>query len=60
MISAACCLQVSRKLATPGGMLAAISAIRASGIGPGPLGIADTNPTAAAPYRSASAASATD
>jgi hypothetical protein len=40
---------VSRNELTPGGIVAAISAIKSSGIGPGPLGIADTSPTADAP-----------
>jgi hypothetical protein len=52
-------LQVRRNVATPGGTDAAISAIASSEITPGPLGIADTSPTAEAPYRMAMAASAT-
>src|SRR5215510_10253440 len=49
MIDSASCKQVSRNELTPGGTIAAISAIRSSGIGPGPLGIADTKPIADAP-----------
>src|SRR5215212_1282595 len=49
MIEAASCLHVSRNELTPGGTVAAISAIKLSGIGPGPLGIADTSPIAEAP-----------
>src|SRR6185503_4656588 len=49
MIDAASCKQVSRNELTPGGTIAAISAIRSSAIGPGPLGIADTRPIALAP-----------
>src|SRR5256714_13545784 len=45
----ASCLHVSRNELTPGGTVAAISAIKLSGIGPGPLGISDTNPIADAP-----------
>jgi len=41
-----------------GGVARAISAIRVSAIGPGPDGIADTNPTADAPIRTASRISA--
>src|SRR5215208_5463087 len=48
-MSAASCLHVSRNELTPGGTVAAISAIKLSGIGPGPLGIADTSPIAEAP-----------
>jgi hypothetical protein len=44
----------------PGGTVHAISRIRDSGIGPGPLGIRDTRPMADAPIRTASAASATE
>src|SRR5215217_9023454 len=49
MIEAASCEQVSRNELTPGGTVAAISAIKSSGMGPGPLGIADTSPIAEAP-----------
>ena len=52
-------MHVSRNELTPGGMVAAISAIKLSGIGPGPLGIAETNPTADAPCSIAIQASAT-
>jgi hypothetical protein len=48
---------VSRKVATPGGTTAAISAIVSSGITPGPLGIAETRPRAEAPWRTAVQAS---
>src|SRR5204863_9244633 len=50
-------LQVSRNDAIGGGIRAAISAMRSSAIGPGPLGIADTSPSAEAPCRTASSAS---
>src|SRR5690349_174489 len=59
MIDVASCKHVSKNELTPGGIVAAISAINSSGIGPGPLGIADTNPTADAPCSIASHASAT-
>src|SRR5689334_21846030 len=59
MIAATFCSQVNRNELTPGGIVAAISAISSSAIGPGPLGIADTNPTAEAPCSIASHASAT-
>jgi hypothetical protein len=59
MIDAASCKHVSRNELTPGGIVAAISAIRSSGIGPGPLGIADTSPTADAPASIAIQASST-
>jgi hypothetical protein len=49
MIESTSCKQVNRNELTPGGTIAAISAIRSSGIGPGPLGIADTSPMAEAP-----------
>src|ERR1700752_5276745 len=49
MIDGASCKHVSKNELTPGGTIAAISAMRSSGIGPGPLGIADTNPIALAP-----------
>src|SRR4029079_11403857 len=49
MIDVASCRHVSKNELTPGGTIAAISAIRSSGIGPGPLGIADTKPIALAP-----------
>src|SRR5947209_7105399 len=57
MIEAASCLHVKRNVATPGGTRAAISAINSSAIGPGPLGIADTSPTADAPHSTAMRAS---
>src|ERR1043165_1092741 len=59
MIAFASCWHVNRNELTPGGIVAAISAISSSGIGPGPLGIADTRPTADAPCSIASRASAT-
>jgi len=49
MIAATDCLHVSRKDATPGGTVPAISPINRSEITPGPLGISDTKPKAAAP-----------
>src|SRR4029078_3167376 len=57
MIGLAVVSDVSRKVATPGGTVAAISRMRSSGIGPGPLGIRDTRPIAEAPIRTARAAS---
>src|ERR1041385_4234454 len=59
MIEAASCKHVSKNELTPGGIVAAISAINSSGIGPGPLGIADTSPTADAPASIAIHASST-
>jgi hypothetical protein len=59
MIDPASCKHVSRNELTPGGIVAAISAINSSGIGPGPLGIAETSPTADAPASIASRASST-
>ncbi len=50
---------VRRKVATPGGTVATISAIKSSSIGPGPLGILDTNPSADAPRSIANHASST-
>ncbi len=44
---------------TAGGTLVEIRAISASGITPGPLGMCETNPRAAAPSRIANAASST-
>jgi hypothetical protein len=49
MMASASCKHVSRNELTAGGIVAAISAIKLSGIGPGPLGIADTSPIADAP-----------
>src|SRR5205085_6374322 len=57
MIEAASCLHVKRNVATPGGTRSAISAINSSAIGPGPLRIADTSPTADAPNSTAMRAS---
>ena len=48
---------VSRKVATAGGVDAAISAMVSSAITPGPLGMADTRPSAEAPARMAVQAS---
>jgi hypothetical protein len=59
MIEAASVRLVSRKVAIGGGTVAAIVAIKASSIGPGPLGIAETSPTADAPHSIASLASST-
>src|SRR5689334_138594 len=59
MIASVFCWHVNRNELTPGGMVAAISAINSSGIGPGPLGMADTSPTAEAPCSIAIHASAT-
>src|SRR5512138_2647207 len=59
MIDRTSCLHVSKNDETPGGTTFAISAIRSSSIGPGPLGISDTNPIADAPFSIASHASAT-
>jgi hypothetical protein len=59
MMETASSTHVSRNELTPGGIVAAISAIRVSGIGPGPLGIAETRPTADAPCSIASHASST-
>src|ERR1700681_2927631 len=60
IIGSAVVSQVRRKVATPGGTVQAISRMRDSGIGPGPLGIRDTRPMADAPIRTASAASAAE
>src|SRR6185312_343062 len=59
MIASASLRQVSRNVAIGGGAAAAISAIASSPIVPGPLGIAETSPSASAPQRIASCASAT-
>jgi len=48
--ASASCSDVSRNVATPEGTLNAILRIVFSGITPGPLGMADTRPTALAPY----------
>src|SRR5882762_376581 len=57
MMASTSCSLVSRNEATGGGTLAAIAAICCSEITPGPLGIFDTNPSAAAPCPTASLAS---
>lgn len=59
MMEAASGLLVSRKVATPGGTVVAISVMVSSAMTPGPLGMAETNPNAEVPYRTAMAASAT-
>src|SRR5687767_7559170 len=59
MMASASCSHVSRNELTAGGTVAAISAIKLSGIGPGPLGIAETNPSADAPCSIAIHASST-
>jgi hypothetical protein len=59
MITAAeVCSDVNRKEATGGGIIFAIDSISSSAIGPGPLGILATSPTASAPCRIAIFASA--
>src|ERR1700684_2267968 len=57
MTLSASCLDVSKKVAIGGGIDAAISAICSSEITPGPLGMAETKPTALAPQSIASRAS---
>src|SRR5215210_7335963 len=52
-------LLVRRKEETPGGTVAAIAAINSSSITPGPFGMAETRPSAAAPWRIARRASST-
>lgn len=59
MIAATFVSLVSRNVEVGGGTVAAISVISGSGIGPGPLGMAATNPTASAPCRTARRASST-
>jgi hypothetical protein len=54
------CSLVSRNVAIGGGTVAAIRAIASSEITPGPLGMAETSPTAEAPQVIACAASAGD
>jgi hypothetical protein len=54
------CSDVSRKVAIGGGTVAAMLAMLASGITPGPLGMAATRPTAEAPQAIAKAASSED
>jgi hypothetical protein len=51
------CFEVSRNEETAGGKSLTISAMRLSGIAPGPLGISETNPKAEAPYLIANHAS---
>jgi hypothetical protein len=60
MIGSAVVSQVSRKVATEGGTVSAISLMRDSEMGPGPLGIRDTRPIADAPISTARAASSSD
>jgi hypothetical protein len=59
MIAPASCRLVSRNEPTAGGRATAISAIKGSGMTPGPLGISDTRPTAEAPESMAVQASST-
>jgi len=58
-IPLASCRLVSSTDATPGGITRAICAMRSSAITPGPLGIAETSPSADAPCRIAVHASST-
>jgi hypothetical protein len=60
MISALEVREVKRNVATGGGTIPAISAIRSSEMTPGPLGISDTNPRAEAPAAIAAVASEDD
>jgi hypothetical protein len=57
MIDEASCLLVRRNVAMPEGTRGISEAIVSSEIGPGPLGIAETNPSAFAPQRTAISAS---
>jgi hypothetical protein len=59
MMDRSSCRQVNRKVATPGGTTAAISAISSSGMIPDPLGIWLTSPSAEMPWRMASHTSVT-
>src|SRR6266436_3438957 len=52
--------EVSRKVPIAGGMCRAMSAIASSEITPGPLGMAETSPTAEAPQEIAARASASE
>jgi hypothetical protein len=60
MISSALRAEVSRNVAMGGGTTAVMRSMTASSITPGPLGMCDTNPTAAAPDAIASRASSGD
>ena len=60
MIGSAFVSQVRRNVPIVGGTVSAISRMRASGMGPGPLGMRETSPIAEAPNRTASSASRTD
>ena len=60
MIASAAVSLVRRNVATGGGTRAAIAAISASSIGPGPLGMVPTSPSASAPCAIASRASSSD
>lgn len=60
MIASESVSAVRRNVATAGGTDAAISAMRFSAITPGPLGMGETSPSAAAPCASAVRASAAD
>src|SRR2546425_6720974 len=55
----ASCRQVRRNGDTGGGTVAAMAAMRSSGMTPGPLGMSETRPRAAAPTATAARASAT-
>src|SRR5439155_500495 len=58
MMASGECSLVRRKVAIGGGTVSAIRAIASSEMTPGPLGIAETRPNAAAPQPIASTASA--
>lgn len=58
MIREAICSEVNKNVSTGAGTALAISAISASSITPGPLGMADTSPIAEAPALIAVRASA--
>src|SRR5205814_7904934 len=60
MIGSAFVSQVRRNVPIVGGTVSAISRMRASGMGPGPLGMRETSSIADAPNRTASSASRTD
>src|SRR5438477_3926714 len=60
MIESISCLLVRRNVAMGGGTVAAISAICSSLMTPGPLGMAETNPSADAPAAMAMRASSTE
>jgi len=58
MMAAVSVSEVSRKVATGGGTPAAISVMSSSGMGPGPLGMCETSPSASAPCAMAARAPA--